>query len=412
MLLTASSLCLEIFFANFVNYMAAHCINKLTLILGAMLCFSVFGKKLKKESVNNFSYEKYLTQCGRLKPIEHSLLAVHVNPNNWGMECSEELTANQLFGENSNSLKELVELSTYGRVKLSGEVTTVDLNFPMYPGKCHLKGDEIKSAKEKASNAGELENWRKYLTERNRDIWELSKIKNTVLEKLENEGVELADYSKVMFMLPRYCRGPAVAGSRYAWANCSRVELMAHEFSHNLGLGHSASVGKGGDPLDSQGGVASTYNPVNRCIMGVLDREKILEIRESGVYQLKHLNHKASEGAVAAAIVREGVSRPVFLSWRNGGDAIDQALKWPYFYTLSAHAGLWDGRVKRSAHLGVAVPGKVKLFQGDGWAVEVSKITTVGKDTLSFAVRFKEGPYKDQIEAKSAGLETPSFCEY
>jgi hypothetical protein len=186
-----------------------------------------------------------------------------------------------------------------------------------------------------------------------------------------------------------------LGGGGRVWVNGTlRLDLVAHEIGHHLGVGHaSAWVPADGDPVSRSGasiaygdpadvmsigagGVPGHFNPVFKRRMGWLPDESVTEVRESGVYRIHGYDEREAD-----------TSRPVALKLFRG-----QRDLWVSF------------RRQRFPHLPAYATGATILRADlDGYKVEVLDVNTPGVSVadspLSPGQEFVDTKYGVRIRA-------------
>ena len=107
-------------------------------------------------------------------------------------------------------------------------------------------------------------------------------VQNELVAAAEAAGVNLDDYDKVLFNIPRgTCawNGRATIGGRYLWSQyCNNWYVAAHELGHTIELGHAGTPGSEyGDRSDVMGSVYCGFNAPHHVQKGWLSADKVTE---------------------------------------------------------------------------------------------------------------------------------------
>jgi hypothetical protein len=135
----------------------------------------------------------------------------------------------------------------------------------------------------------------------------------------------LSAYTNLLVVFPETAACPwsglAYVGGATAWINGQpSVRAAAHELGHNLGLGRASALAKGdeyGDPFSVMGSGGTLHlNGVHKLQLGWLAPQNVLEVSQSGVYELAPLG-APSGGPQLLRLVRG--SGALVVEYRRGG---------------------------------------------------------------------------------------------
>lgn len=233
------------------------------------------------------------TYTAHSKQRQYKLLAVRVDFKDAKLECNSRDIREKLFG-NKSSLKNLVLESSYGKLRVVGDIQSVTIEATTSPV--------------------------------NRNLW-----KSLIYAELDKMNYDYSQFDGFQFFHPN--KGEAalgLAGNILSWVkNCkSPGGLFTHEFGHLLGFVHSYHLDNKKDETTTMGrGGLFPYSAPRRHLKKWLDEDTIdyFSVGENRNVSLVPL-HKDDD--INVAIIRADSKKP----------------DWRYYVSYRSHSPLFPLR--------------------------------------------------------------------